>query len=231
MSQEEHTMNQLNFLFKDGECFEVCLLGIKNPRNKLWGDEFAGRNPVCGYFNDKARAVQVIQEADRSVKPVGIYLTVNPCKIDLLARANNRLLPTKVRTSDADIERIENFYVDLDPKRPTGISASGDELAFALDLSYKVRQDLQGFGRMMFAMSGNGYHMIFKANGASTEDIKTFLNNLAERFTSSDVDIDRTVFNPSRLIKAYGTTARKGEHLLDIGREHRLSMVEEVLDV
>ena len=190
-----------------------------------------GGKPVSGYFNNKERAVKVIQEAEETVKPVGIYLTVNPCKPDLLARANNRMMPTKVRTSDADISRIENFFIDLDPKRPTGISASGDELSFALDLSYKIRQDLTGFGRMLFAMSGNGYHLVFKANGATTEDIKAFLNNIADKFSSPDVDIDRTVFNPSRLIKAYGTTARKGENLLDLCREHRLSMIDEVLDV
>lgn len=231
MDKSEHTRQQLDFLFNDGDVFEVCLLGIKNPRSKLWGDEFAGGKPVSGYFNDKEKAVAVIQEAEETVKPVGIYLTVNPCRKELLARASNRLMPTKVRTSDADIERIENFFIDLDPKRATGISASVDEMAFALELVYRVRQDLAGFGRCMTALSGNGYHLIFKANGANPDDIKAFLENLSKKFTSSDVDIDRTVFNPARLIKAYGTTARKGDSLPEMAREHRLAVIKEILDV
>jgi hypothetical protein len=231
MNKTEHTAQQLDFLFDDGDVFEVCLLGIKIPKHSLWGGEFAGGKPVSGYFNDKKKAVSVIQEADELIKPVGIYLTVNPCKPELLARANNRLLPTKIRTSDADIARIENFFVDLDPKRPTGISASLEELCFAAELSYKVMQDLVGFGRLMYAMSGNGYHLTMKAMGASSDEIRVFLNNISERFTSQDVDIDRTVFNPSRLIKAYGTTARKGESVPETGREHRVSIINEVLDV
>lgn len=148
-----HTRQQLDFLFADGDVFEVCLLGIKEPRHKLWGGEFAGGKPVSGYFNDKDKAVEAIRIADEQVKPVGVYLTANPCKPELLARANNRLMPTKVRTSDSDIARIENFFIDLDPKRATGISASQEEMAFAEELAYRVLQDLIGFGRMMFALS------------------------------------------------------------------------------
>lgn len=231
MNKAAHTAQQLDFLFNDGDVFEVCLLGIKVPRHPLWGNEFAGGKPVSGYFNDKKEAVRVIQQADDQIKPVGIYLTVNPCRPELLARANNRLLPTKIRTGDADIHRIENFFIDLDPKRPTGISASVDELCYAAELSYKVMQDLEGFGRLMYAMSGNGYHLLMKSMGATTDEIKEFLNNIADKFTSQDVEIDRTVFNPSRLIKAYGTTARKGENVPATGREHRISVINEVLDV
>lgn len=231
MGKADHTMQQLNFLFDDDDVFEICLLGIKEPKHQLWGNEFAGRNPVCGYFNDKGLAVEIIQKAEEQVKPTGIYITVNPCKVDLLARANNRLSPTRVRTADADIARVENFYIDLDPKRATGISASADELSFALDMAYRVRQDLTGFGRMLFAMSGNGYHLVFKAAGASPDDIKAFLENIAGRFPSNDVDIDTTVFNPARLVKAYGTTGRKGEHMPDLTREHRLAVIKEEIDV
>ena len=230
-SKRDHTRQQLDFLFSDGDVFEVCLLGIKEPRHRLWGGEFAGGKPVSGYFNDKDKAVEAIHIADEQVKPVGVYLTANPCRPELLARANNRLMPTKVRTSDNDIARIENFFIDLDPKRATGISASQEEMAFAEELAYRVLQDLTGFGRMMFALSGNGYHLVFKANGARTADIKTFLNNVADKFGSPDVDIDRTVFNPSRLVKAYGTTARKGENIPEHGRIHRVAKILEVLDV
>lgn len=231
MDKSQHTKQQLDFLFNDSDTFEVCLLGIKNPKNSLWGNEFAGGKPVAGYFNDKEKAVKVIQQAEVSVKPVGIYLTVNPCKKDLLARANNRIAPTKVRTADTDIERIENFFIDLDPVRATGISASDSELSFALDMALRVQQELEGFGRMMFALSGNGYHLVFKSSGAKTEEIKLFLENIAQKFTSKDVDIDTTVFNPSRLIKAYGTTARKGEDSPSLFRTHRVAMVKEVIDV
>lgn len=227
----EHTRQQLDFLFNDGDVFEVCLLGIKQSKHPLWGNEFAGGKPVSGYFDDKDMAVEIIQKAEEQVKPVGIYITVNPCKKDLLARACNRLIPTRVRTSDNDIERIENFFIDLDPKRATGISASDTELSYALDVALKVQQDLEGFGRMLFALSGNGYHLTFKAAGATTADIKDFLENVAGKFGTGAVDIDTTVFNPSRLIKAYGTTARKGEDSPTLGRPHRVSKIKEILDV
>jgi len=224
----EQTEAQLNFLFNDGDVFEVCVLGSKISKHALWGNEFAGNKPIVGYFNDKQKAVKMIQSVDKQVKPAGIYITINPCKKELLARANNRLLPTKTRTSDVDIERIENFFIDLDPKRPAGISSSEDELYEALLMMYEIKEDLEGFGRIMTAMSGNGYHMIFKASGGTTSDIKDFLVNISDKFKSEKVDVDKTVFNPARLIKAYGTTARKGENLVDVGRIHRVAVIQEV---
>lgn len=226
MGKAEHTARQLDFLFSETDTFEVCLLGVKVPRHPLWDNEFAGGKPIVGYFNDKQKAVEVIQKADELVKPAGIYLTVNPCKPDLIARANNRLLPTKTRTSDVDIDRVENFFIDLDPKRPVGISSSADELAKATQLAKAVRADLAGFGPVLYAMSGNGCHLVYKAQGAATEDIRDLLANVANKFGDESVDIDLTVFNPARLIKAYGTTARKGEDVPS--RPHRPALIVEV---
>jgi len=221
------TRRQLDYLFDDGETFEICLIGTSTSKHKLWGDEFAGKGAVvAGWFDDKDKAVEIIQRVEKEVSPSGVYCTLNPCQPALLGRANNRLKVVKSRTSDKEIAAIKHVLIDVDPRRPSGVSASDIELAQAAELSNLIYKELtaRGWGKPMCAHSGNGYHLVYKVSDAYPEIIKGLLATLNSRFSTPSVDVDTTVFNPARLVKVYGTTARKGEDMPD--RPHRMSTIK-----
>jgi hypothetical protein len=75
----------------------------------------AGRHrTISGYFNDPAALVEAIREMDG--KGPGVYVTLNPVRHDLLARASNRVKAfADTTTSDTDIlERRWMFGTPLD---------------------------------------------------------------------------------------------------------------------
>jgi len=131
------------------------------------------------------------------------------------------------------------LLIDCDPVRPSGISSSEAELKAALETRDAVCLYLQSecqFAKPLKAMSGNGYHALYRlpdmpVNDESKAFLKGILNILAERFDSDKVKIDRTVFNPSRICKLYGSRAYKGD-AVPAGynrdeRPHRISYIEE----
>jgi len=226
--KKEHTRKQLEYLFKAGDVWELCCLKSKVTKHQLWGDEFAGRGVICGWYNDIGKAVADVSRLEEEIKPEGIYFTVNPCRYELLGRANNRLKVVQSRTSDEHIARIENFFIDIDPIKPAGISSSITELSYALDKAIQMREELAELGESMFALSGNGYHLTYKANGATTQEIEQLLKALSKKYSDERIGVDVSVFNPARLVKAYGTTARKGDEVEDDdSRTHRLAVVKE----
>src|SRR5262249_43749118 len=96
-----------------------------------------------------------------------------------------------------------------------------------LDTITRVREHLSGLGwpKPVVADSGNGYHLLYRID-LPTDDgglVKRVLASLAHRFDTVAVKIDQQVFNPSRIVKLYGTMARKGDNLAD--RPHRWTEV------
>ena len=71
--------------------------------------------------------------------------------------------------------------IDLDPERPSGVSATDDELKKARRKADKIRAYLrnEGFNDPVLAVSGNGYHLLYRCDmGASKETddcLKAFL--------------------------------------------------------
>lgn len=139
------------------------------------------------------------------------------------------------------------FLIDCDPVRPAGTSSTGAEKAAALVRAKQVRDYLrsEGWPDPVLADSGNGYHLLYRvdlpaddtferrdstvvklANGPTTELLRKTLVHLAEQFDDDQVEIDRSVYNASRVCKLYGTWARKGEDTPE--RPHRLSALVEV---
>lgn len=227
--KEKHLRKQIDFLYTLGDTFEVCLIGVPVKKHPLWNNEYAN-GIVAGWFVDVDKAVDAIMEAEEQVKPTGIYMTVNPCTPQMRAISDEQLKPVKARTTDKFIDRIENFFIDIDPVRPAGTSSSVDQLSFALEKAYEVRDFLPGKDNCMFALSGNGYHLTYKADGVSTENIKKIIQFVSEKFSDEYIGIDTVVFNPARLTKAYGTTARKGKQVKSLNIEHRVAVIKEGCD-
>jgi len=213
----------LNFLHPNGSTFEVCCIGPRKRRLKIWGDDHAGgKKPiVAGWFTDHGTAAKTISKLDQLAEPEGIYVSLNQCNPALIARANNRLKTNVGRTQDIDIEHLENLLIDVDPKRPAGISATEGEKNGAVSAIKSIWHDLKnrGWPDPLRGDSGNGEHLIYKIDLPNTEEnvqlIKDVLVALDQKHSTDAVEIDTKVFNPARLCKVYGTIARKGDRTDD----------------
>lgn len=185
------------------------------------------RRTVSGYYVDHDQLA--VDAAEISGNAAGVYVTLNPVRPELLARSCNRfkIADRGATTSDDCILGRRWLLVDLDPVRPSGISASDDELAAALERGYQVRAWFweQDWPRPLMAMSGNGCHLLFPIDLPAADDgaVKGILEDVAQRFPSTEtgVAIDTTVHNAARITKCIGTETRKGDPLPD--RPHRLS--------
>jgi hypothetical protein len=185
---------------------------------------------VAGYFLDRDKAAQAAAALDAR-KPAGVYLVLNPANPALLARSPNQLTDgLEPLTSDSEIERRGWLPIDVDPQRPSGLSASEDEHCAAEDTARGVAAWLssQGWPAPIMADSGNGFHVLYRVDLPADDGglIQRTLQALAQRFDSKAVHIDQAVFNPARIWKLYGTVARKAHNMPD--RPHRLARLVEV---
>jgi hypothetical protein len=222
-----------------GEVAEVRILGVKGKYEVFGGDYIRG--PVSGYFDDFEKFSKAVKEADRTPHE-GIFFTLQVIDPRLIGRAFNRLKPAGATTGDSDAIAYRWLPVDLDPVRPSGISASDAELKAALELREIVSEWMVkelAFPRPIKAVSGNGGHLLFRLpdmppNKESRNFVKGTLEGLAQRFNSDQVKVDTGVDNPARVWKLYGTTARKGDEvppgLKREGRPFRMAYIDELGD-
>lgn len=214
---------------------ELRALGVP----QKWG----GPKVECGFFSFVAcekpeafvKALNSLATRDPEMQPEGIYVTLNPVNPALLARSDNRLKTIRdkpISASDADVIGRRWLLVDVDPKRPGGISATDEEKAAARLVFDGVREDLRarGWPDPMVNDSGNGFHGWYRIDlpRDDKKQVEHALKALAARHNCATVTIDTSVYNPSRIVKVPGTWARKGDSVPD--RPHRMAMVLEVPD-
>ena len=197
------------------------------------GDVFEVRAPKClerrgatytstvsGYFTHASIEVAagLIAELDESGLAPGLYITLNPVKSDLLARAANRLKRRAPETTaDGDIVVRRWLLIDVDPVRPSGVSATDEELELARQRASAiwVFLSLQDWPEPIVEMSGNGFHLLYCID-LPVDDadlVRRVLVAIADHFDDARVRIDRSVHNPARITKIIGTMARKGDDL------------------
>jgi hypothetical protein len=220
----------LDFLQPDPKAvFEITILSPKHVRDGACWQGFTPDSAiVVGWFNNRIKAANLAHSVDRIHMPSAIYVTLNRVDPALLARTNNELQISKKgggRTADADIVHLDNLLIDIDAAPKSGISTSNAEKAAAKETLDAVMAFLteRGFPEPMVSDSGNGYHAIYPID-LPVEDapiVSGVLNALAARFDNGDVRVDRTVGNPARITKFYGSMVRKGATMPD--RPWRLS--------
>jgi hypothetical protein len=187
------------------------------------GDGFT--STASGYFTDPDAAAAQAIKADPNYQPQGVYITLNPVRRDLLARADGQLHQARHTTSDAEITRRRWFFLNLDPVRPPGISATENELTAALITAKTICAALseEGWPQPIASISGNGTYLLYRVdlpNDDSTTDLlRRVLHRLADRFDTDHAKLDRSTYNASRIVKIMGTYARKGHHTAE--RPHR----------
>jgi hypothetical protein len=215
-------------LFKaDNAIVEVRALDCSG-KSKVW--QGWARGTVSGYFDNRDAFVNAVMQLDQERKASGVYVTLNPVQPDLLARAVNRLIAiSKHGTTTEDVHIVARRWLllDFDPIRPTGISSTKEELKAALDAASRAQEhlSLQGWQQPVSACSGNGIHLLYRIDLPNDNDTREMLRSLLKGLSASlsdeAVDVDTSVFNAARIVKLYGTAARKGDSTPE--RPHRRS--------
>jgi hypothetical protein len=198
-----------------------------------------GRNASAGYFDNHADFRKAVSATDK-IPHDGIYFTAQVIDPRLLGRSYNRLKQGISTTSDNNVLAYRWLPIDIDPVRPSGVSSSNSELRQAYNLREQVIEwiaDNLDLTNPVKAMSGNGYHLLYRLpdienNQQNRTFIKNVLEMLDDKFSTSAVGIDTTVFNPGRIWKLYGTTAKKGDPIPATAnreeRPHRMSYIEDL---
>jgi len=201
----------------DGAVFEIRAL-LADDRDRF------------GYFDSIDAAIAALPGIDRVAKAT--YVTLNPVHESLLARAANRLRPTRKGelTGDAHIVRRARLLIDIDAARVAHISSSNAEHAAAIQLVTEIRAELIGMGWPpgLLGDSGNGGHLIHAIDLPNDDDlVERFLAGANRRWgrTVGDIalKIDEQNKNASRLTKLYGTWCRKGDDIP--ARPHRVATI------
>lgn len=204
-----------------GGTFEVRCLGLRKGQVD------------SGYFDSASEAAAALCGAPHFYK--GVYITPNEVQPHLKARSYNRLKPWAEHTTlDPEITRRQWLLIDVDAKRPSGISSSEIEHQEALKRAHTIAGflSLYGFPQPMINDSGNGAHIMYRIDEPNTDqvrdEIQTFLHILASLFTDDACDIDRSVFNAARIWRIPGTWAKKGDSIPE--RPHRKSQIVQYAD-
>lgn len=182
---------------------------------------------LSGYFNSAEDIHNAIRTLDGKYN---IFFTLNQLSPEIVARSQDHFTKyAKNTTTDSEISKRQWILLDFDPVRPAGISSSDEELKAAKSCAMKVRKYLSenGFPEPVFALSGNGYHLLYSCdmdNGEQErETIKKFLEALDQQFSDETVKVDRANYNAARICKLYGTVSCKGDDTEE--RPHRRSRI------
>ena len=172
---EQELRKNLHILKPDGELFEIRFIGN------------SGKLNFSGYFTDTDILIERMKNLS-TTEQGNFYITLNKINSACYSRQQKDIFVKncKITTSDNDIDKYEWLLLDFDPKRPSGISSSQDQLEYAHQSALKVYAYLKeyGFPEPIVSLSGNGYHLLYRVELAKTPDnIKLIENTLTNMLT------------------------------------------------
>jgi hypothetical protein len=191
---------------------------------RILGGEVRGIS--SGYFDCP---IALAAEVESYHQLGNVYISSSPVHPSLQARAKNQIKDfARHTTSDREILFDQSLLVDIDPVRPSGISATREERAAALVLMDRIAEDLNDeLGVVPFGKgsSGNGGLLLYRLDAIAPSKERTafkrkLLHALGCRYNTDSVKIDEAVSNPSRLVALPGSLKMKGDTTND--RPHRL---------
>ena len=80
------------------------------------------------------------------------YVTVNPVRSDLIARCRNAFTKTNTSAHNEDIACLRWLFIDIDPKRPSGVSSTDAELAAAVSRRDVILSEVPGLSDLTQAI-------------------------------------------------------------------------------
>jgi len=198
----------------------------------------SSQGTIIGFFRDREKLVQAIEEY--SGKVPAVYYTLNAPPAELYDKSQKDKAVVGGHGCKDDEIVVRNWLlIDCDPLRVDGngtelpqqtVSSTESEKSDSFVVAQKVESYLQdkGWPDPVTADSGNGYHLLYNMGGMPSTDeltvtVQEALQHLAEKFDTSLVHVDTVVYNPSRITKAYGSLASKGPNTAD--RPHRHSCI------
>lgn len=176
----------------------------------------AYKRTYSGYFTDVNTLLNEIRKYDNC----NIYFTLNAINPACYDREQHDRIVTKPKstTSDNDIVGRDWILIDIDTKKPSDTNSTDEEKEMAKEVVNNVFKFLrdEGFEKPVVCDSGNGFHLLYKIamknSNENTTICKEFLQVLDMLFSNSNVEIDCTTHNASRVCKLYGTFSRKGSN-------------------
>lgn len=180
---------------------------------------------LSGLFDDPHTALREMQVL--GALDANLYTTINRPVAAVAYRVKNAMHQKPLR--DAEISHRVRLPFDFDPARPVDAASTAQELAYALEARDRLATALGALGwpEPARGMSGNGAHLLYRlllpVTRETNEMITTIYGGLFADFSAADVIFDRSVRNPSRIWRLYGTTNRKGMPTAD--RPHRVAII------
>lgn len=183
------------------------------------------RTNYSGYFKNVDNIVRELPKFSNG----NVYFVLNSINDACYSREQMERFVEKPKntTVDNDITLRNWLLIDVDPKRATGVSATDEEKNYAKKCINNVFSFLRdiGFAEPIVCDSGNGFHLLYKIQIENNEQNKLLLQVILQvldmYFSDDKCDIDKSVFNASRITKLYGTDSKKGNSTQD--RPHRES--------
>jgi hypothetical protein len=191
----------------------------------------------CGYYDDHNALAHDAKKLSDSGEYAGVYITLNPVKCDVPERLgykkNQINYDVKNRTKDKDIDCRRWLPLDFDPVRPSNTSATDRQkgaTSWCRSFTVGLLRE-RHIPEPIMADSGNGWYALYRTDEPNNEATALLFKNatkaIAERCSIPDVaTVDSGTHNASRLIKLFGTRARKGENTHDA--PHRFSRLDGV---
>ncbi|MCU7865510.1 MAG: hypothetical protein KZQ92_16210 [Candidatus Thiodiazotropha sp. (ex Lucinoma borealis)] len=201
------TLDYLDWAFRDAGIAE-----LRHHDGKHW---------ITGWFD---RTDSLLQEARQRASAGNLYISLNAPKPRIVS---NTMRGKPVR--DDDIGWIVRLPFDFDPVRPTGFCSTDEELGLACERRDRFIEAMCALGWPMplRAKSGNGYHAVYRirlpVNIETKQMLKSIYYGLHTEFDTQEVSFDRSVRNPGRIFRLYGSKNRKGPNTPN--RPHRRSTV------
>ena len=220
MIDNDEILRALRCWFTPDDVFEVRVLDAVT-------SDYRREHVESGYF-DFEHIAYVPEALKRLLSYRGVYVTVNPVKPDLLARAVNRIRPAgkNPTTADADIVCRRWLLIDCDAVRPSGVSSSDAEHDAALAKAREIRDGLSslGWADPIITDSGNGAQLMYRID-LPADDGGLVQRVVAEvaKASSYAVKIDLTVHNAARIWRLPGTMNCKGDSIPT--RPHRMAKI------
>ena len=188
------------------------LLILKNHGVNKINIRCIGKSQTKNEIFSTTEADEILKYIKRLEKDFNIYTTFN-C-FDTVE---------KNTVSDKDIKKIKFILLDIDPERPSGTASTDEQKEEAKKVFDNCLQYLEDNNIQYYYTfdSGNGYHALIPIDIECTKEnsriIKELLYHLDSKFSSERAHVDKSVHNPARITRLYGTLNTKG---IQDGSEH-----------
>lgn len=188
------------------------------------------------YYADFDALIGDVQKLECNPDSRNYYITFNELDPRVQRRRNKLAWGRNAQptTSSVDVIKRRWLPIDIDPDVPKETSATDDEKEAARVTAYNTRDYLSahGFPDPVIGDSGNGYWLFYRvdlpADSESYQAHSKLLKFLDENVEHTGAIIDLTPKNPDRIVKLFGTVARKGTNSEDT--PHRQSRLIEIPD-